>query len=709
MAEVITAKVSSQKELEEALINEKKSIILLTKDISIDKQLVVNRDGITIDGQNYKITITVDLGEDNSTKHALNIFSDNVTIKNLTMDNGNKSYGVQAFLAKDVVLEDITILNSKGAGLTVNGSEIAAADLNTKENKWGSVNVDPGKNVKKATVFKLTGEGQLEEENQIWSDGGNVTENTTVTVTAEGYSEYYYAENSRFWTNRELENTATITRDNKTYTFYTIQEAIDAAEKGNTIKLNSDVTLESQGLTIGTDQEITLDLAGYKLSGVFKEAKASALISNNGSLTIDNTSTNKTGIISYLAEQPDLNYGYGTHTISNQGALIIKGGQIENITGDGASYSIDNNSGNRKAVVTINGGYIVNPNGNFAIRQFANSTTNMNSVVINNGKVEGTRAVWIHLPGSSGQEKLAELTVNGGTLKSTDKGGSNLAVYSYTFGDSFAKTKITITGGTFDGDVALTGGNPKTPMETVEVSDEAVFLGQRGVFSYAKIVNETQYKSYNTIEEAIAAATSYDTILLRGTIGTEENYEIYTVPNETNDLTIKGIEGNKVYGTFIVKGNNVTIDGLVIENKGDLKVNGRSAHSGGIYVYAESAKIINNTLINGLEDNAEGVNNAIQIMSPKKSSLGKYVLSGNTIKRYNNKWGSWDSGGIIVVQGYTTSSVDGYCETISAVSEDYKKILEDNIFESTTVYLGHQDWKREGGATIYSYPTDYKE
>ena len=84
-------------------------------------------------------------------------------------------------------------------------------------------------------------------------------------------------------------------------------------------------------------------------------------------------------------------------------------------------------------------------------------------------------------------KKLADLTVNGGTLKSTDKGegGYNLAVYSYTYGDSFANTKITINGGTFDGDVALTGGTRKAPMETVEVSNEAIFLGQRGVFSYA--------------------------------------------------------------------------------------------------------------------------------------------------------------------------------------------------------------------------------
>ena len=267
-----------------------------------------------------------------------------------------------------------------------------------------------------------------------------------------------------------------------------LQDVINEAQEDETIILVTDVQLQSNGLTIGTDKKVTLDLAGHVISGVLNNVGSSALISNNGFLTIEDTSVEKSGKITNQATNPDRDWehgypAYANNTITNSGKLIINGGRIENTTDGGASYVIDNNSTVRDAVVIINGGYIVNPNNNFAIRQYANSTKNNNSVTINDGIVEGIRAVWIQLPGSSGQKKLAELIVNGGTLKSTDKDGYNLAVYSYTFGDSFEETKIIINGGIFDGDIGLTGGSPKVPTETVQVTG-GYFKGEYGVYSY---------------------------------------------------------------------------------------------------------------------------------------------------------------------------------------------------------------------------------
>ena len=285
-----------------------------------------------------------------------------------------------------------------------------------------------------------------------------------------------------------------------------LQNAIDEAEEEDTIMLVADVELKTNGLTVGADKKVTLDLAGHVISGVLDNVGASALIANNGSLTIEDTSTEKTGKITNQAANPDRDWeagypAYANNTITNSGMLIINGGRIENTTDGGASYVIDNNSTVRDAVVVVNDGYVVNPNKNFAIRQYANSTVYQNSVTINGGIVEGTRAVWIQLPGSSGQKKLAELIVNGGTLKSTDKDGYNLAVYSYTFGDSFEETKIIINGGIFDGDIALTGGNPKDPTETVQVNG-GYFKGDYGVYSYGTMEGFISGGYFMDIEES---------------------------------------------------------------------------------------------------------------------------------------------------------------------------------------------------------------
>lgn len=59
--------------------------------------------------------------------------------------------------------------------------------------------------------------------------------------------------------------------------------------------------------------------------------------------------------------------------------------------------------------------------------------------------------------------KLATINISGGTLKTTDTSDYKNVIYSYTFGDSFAKSNITITGGTFEGNIDLTGGSLKNP------------------------------------------------------------------------------------------------------------------------------------------------------------------------------------------------------------------------------------------------------
>lgn len=274
--------------------------------------------------------------------------------------------------------------------------------------------------------------------------------------------------------------------------YATLQSAINAANAGETITLLKSEQL-STGLTVAVGKQVTLDLNGYTLSGVSSTAGSSALIQNNGDLTINDSSEAKTGKITTQAENPDTEWeagfpAYANNTITNCGTLTINGGRIENITGEGFCVPIDNNSGNRDAILVINGGEIVHTNGNVAVRQFANSATHKNSVTVNDGLLEGKRAVWIQLPGSdTSKEMNAELTVNGGTLRSTDKGenGYNLAVYSYTYGNSFANTKLTIKDGIIDGDIALTGGSNKTVLETVSVTG-GTFLGEYGVYSYGE-------------------------------------------------------------------------------------------------------------------------------------------------------------------------------------------------------------------------------
>jgi len=194
--------------------------------------------------------------------------------------------------------------------------------------------------------------------------------------------------------------------------YATLQAAIDAAGAGDTVKLLADISL-SEGVVIATDDVITLDLNGKVVSRNTEDAVSSAAITNNGNLTIVDSSEDQTGKITAFAANPDtagIPY-YASNTITNCGVLTVKGGTIENSTGDEAraAFPIDNNSSSRDAIVNIEGGKII---GRGAIRQFANSTTSANKVNITGGTVSGTSyGIWVQNPGSN--DPLAELSISG--------------------------------------------------------------------------------------------------------------------------------------------------------------------------------------------------------------------------------------------------------------------------------------------------------
>ena len=263
-----------------------------------------------------------------------------------------------------------------------------------------------------------------------------------------------------------------------------LQEAIDAADNEN-IVLVSDLVLDSP-LQVAQGKTVTLDLNGKTLYQTATSASESHLmaVKSGGSLTIKN------GTLTFAATTPDTVWGgegqtpypgYANNTITNQGTLIIENATIENKTSKGgASYVIDNYAG---ANLIINEGTVLTQSGgDIAIRMFNGGSGAIN-VTINGGTISGYRAVWIQLASNTATvAPVMNLTVNGGTLTSTEL-TYNQAIYSYSYGNDMKNVLINVTGGTFNGDIALTGGSNKTNLETLNISG-GQFNGAYGFYSY---------------------------------------------------------------------------------------------------------------------------------------------------------------------------------------------------------------------------------
>lgn len=266
--------------------------------------------------------------------------------------------------------------------------------------------------------------------------------------------------------------------------YKTLQAAIDAADS-QTITVVKNIDLDAP-LVVSQGKTVVLDLNGKTVSDVSTSASTSYLMAVKGGADI----TIKNGTLSFAATTPDTSWGeeglpdypgYANNTIRNEGSLTIENAVLENKTKKGgASYVVDNYAG---AKLIVNEGSVLNQaGGDIAIRMF-NGSAGAIDVTINGGTVSGYRAVWIQLASSNtAVAPIMRLNVTGGTLTSIDQ-NYNQAVYSYSYGNDMKNVLIDVSGGTFNGDIALTGGANKTNIETLNISG-GTFNGAWGFYSY---------------------------------------------------------------------------------------------------------------------------------------------------------------------------------------------------------------------------------
>lgn len=179
------AQVNSTATWNEAVADGKN--IVVTADFTTDAQLQITK-AITVNGNGHTITAANDwTGTANENKHLFSVIGDeanNVAIKNLTLDSNNAAYGAQAYCVNGTTLTNVTLQNSKGAGLTVNGSTVTANGLTTSDNGWGGVNIDKGTGVTDNTTFTFDANSTFAEASPVYSDDA-----TQVAVTApEGWA-----------------------------------------------------------------------------------------------------------------------------------------------------------------------------------------------------------------------------------------------------------------------------------------------------------------------------------------------------------------------------------------------------------------------------------------------------------------------------------------------------------------------------------------
>lgn len=218
-------------------------------------------------------------------------------------------------------------------------------------------------------------------------------------------------------------------------TFAKLADALAEADDA-TVQLLTDVT---ESVVIPADKTITLDLAGHTLSG--GTAKGKAAITNNGALTIKDSSEDGSGrIIREDNGQPSY------YVIDNQGTMTVESGTVYNNSGDYKSGSslVRNGGVKNEAVLNIKGGtfeqekFIVIKNDDYGI-------LNMTGGVIKTGapkQIDGKEYT------SSGVQNWGQAVLSGGRIDG--------AIWTSAWSNDLDAPKTVITGDvSVKGDVIL--------------------------------------------------------------------------------------------------------------------------------------------------------------------------------------------------------------------------------------------------------------
>lgn len=315
----------------------------------------------------------------------------------------------------------------------------------------------------------------------------------------------------------------------------TLQEKITAAEKGATVSLSKN---ETSSITISAGKDITLDLAGHKLTNTADNH--TVIIEKGASLTVLDSSEAKAGTID--------NVSHGKAAVVNHGTFVLNSGSLTR-SAEASTLSEDGNTASgsnswyvvwKTGSMTVNGGKIL----------FSADNQGYYSSLIDNGWAD---------PSKNTEKAFATLTVTGGelsggkiTIKNDDYGildiqGGTLTQACESFFSVFNWNDATISGGTINGTVGAQGDG--------QTGENAYENGKLTISGDAKLSGGVQ--TFDNANVSISGGTFTDTYFYMG----------------SNTATIS------VTGGAFTKDEDVT-SGLVIQAQGK---NGTCMISGGTF------------------------------------------------------------------------------------------------------------------------------
>ena len=261
-------------------------------------------------------------------------------------------------------------------------------------------------------------------------------------------------------------------------------------------------------------------------------------------------------------------------------------------------------------------------------------------------------------------------------------------VTDYAAGERFRPEGLTINAVFEDGSKKPVSGFDY-PAEALTADTEGVQIGYGSLtVSVPVTVTEAAYEATDeaSLQRALSEAEEGAFVTVSGNIGEasrESGYNVYTI---TTPVRLIGLDGNKIYGSFVVDCDGAVLRGLNIFNRGWVTGEATSAHRNAITVTSNKVTLEYNALTApdaGSLDAAEAIANGI-VLSAGTDADTAVNIRMNKISGFGFENDEWSSVAVNTVAGYdflygTTN--DHGSETSVRLTLDYEDIVKTNVFE----------------------------
>ncbi len=260
--------------------------ITLLDDVKLTGKLTIAKE-ITIDGNGHSIiadetavwyTVSGKLNIKNYKTHLIGVNSNNITLKNIVLDNNNNAAGINIYCAQNVVFDNVSIINAtKGmAALTVNGSTLTLKNSFKALGNSMAIDISNGSGVTSALGVTIEEGTVLDLGDKTVKFASVAVNDMSGAVNAEGKPYFAAMDNAYYYTEAQMMSRTTAYSNG--LTLLSDVELTKDLQIKSTLNLNGKTLNLAEGKTIKATGNLTIVENGGSVEGKFIITSATATI-----------------------------------------------------------------------------------------------------------------------------------------------------------------------------------------------------------------------------------------------------------------------------------------------------------------------------------------------------------------------------------------------------------------------------------------------